>query len=324
MDYESDEEVRNREEKKDVRSAMWCWTRYRGRDETWATIANDINSQGGCEALCYQREICETTGRIHLQGFVRFSTRKRWRTVQALGLYGSFRVAKGSSRDNLRYCSKGDTWDGDLLFRFRRGVFPESRGRETELDRIVELIRLGRGLRVIAREFPVGYIRNCNGIARCIEMHKEVGGPREITVVFIAGKTGTGKTKWCYDYCKEHSINLYSVPQPGKKGGRLWFDGYSGQKAILFDDFDSESIGPCKWKNLLDVYPLQVDCKGSFKDAEWNFVFITSNEYWCDWFDYFGCVHQDAVARRMDNRFVSNEQYFSLSFDLELITRKPL
>lgn len=54
-------------------------------------------------------------------------------------------------------------------------------------------------------------------------------------------------------------------------------NGYQGEANILFDEFNSQIL----LSNMLmymDVYPVQLDVKGSYSYANWNNVIITSND----------------------------------------------
>jgi hypothetical protein len=64
---------------------------------------------------------------------------------------------------------------------------------------------------------------------------------------------------------------------PTQREGNEWFDGYEGQKLVLFDDFDKGQISFRLLLRLLDRYPMQVPIKGGF--VEWcpRVIYITSN-----------------------------------------------
>lgn len=55
----------------------------------------------------------------------------------------------------------------------------------------------------------------------------------------------------------------------------IWFDGYDGQRTVVLDDFRKNWMTFGFLLRVLDVYPLQVQRKGSSVYANWTQVFIT-------------------------------------------------
>lgn len=110
---------------------------------------------------------------------------------------------------------------------------------------------------------------------RALERYKQLSlRPlnRNVKVITLIGAPGTGKSRWAYD----NYPDLYSKPEG------QWFDGYTGQKTLLLDDFYGD-IPYSQLLKVLDRYPLQVPIKGGFVHAQWDTVIITSNkqpEFW--------------------------------------------
>jgi hypothetical protein len=93
--------------------------------------------------------------------------------------------------------------------------------------------------------------------------------------IVLWGRTGTGKTRFCYEQIKD---STYWSP-----GDYQWFDGYEGQRIVIIDDYRGEYPLPLFLK-LLDRYPMRVPVKGSF--VEWcpKKIFITSNIEPAHWY----------------------------------------
>lgn len=58
--------------------------------------------------------------------------------------------------------------------------------------------------------------------------------------------------------------NYFIVSAPNAKHAQLWFDGYKGQKRVIFDDFRPWWCEFSWLLRLLDRYPIQVPVKGGF------------------------------------------------------------
>ncbi|MFR5929940.1 MAG: hypothetical protein ACLUGI_04780 [Subdoligranulum sp.] len=74
-----------------------------------------------------------------------------------------------------------------------------------------------------------------------------------MTVTYIFGPTGTGKTRSVKEGCGYsncHAVSDYHHP----------FDGYQGQKVMLFDEFHS-SLPLNSMLQYLDGYPLELPCR---------------------------------------------------------------
>ena len=97
---------------------------------------------------------------------------------------------------------------------------------------------------------------------------------RDVRVVWLWGETGTGKTRAA---CSGTYGDDWFIVPPDTRGAH-WFDGYSGQKTIIFDDVDPTwQVPRPTWLRWLDGHALQVPVKGGFHHALWTTVVITSN-----------------------------------------------
>lgn len=185
--------------------------------------------------------------------------------------------AKGGSADNREYCSK----DGDFE---EFGECPRQ-GRRNDLALIKAAIETGVAEEDIARDHFSQWVVYRRSFAAYRElMHKPVVR-MELSVYALLGEPGVGKTRFAYEYAKEHGEALYRIPDPDLK----WFDGYCGQGVVLLDDFRGcPSFGFLL--QLLDVYPLKVPVKGSFVWWEPHTIFITSNDRVEEWFPEKDCA----------------------------------
>jgi hypothetical protein len=92
---------------------------------------------------------------------------------------------------------------------------------------------------------------------------------RILTVTYIYGATGTGKTRYVMEkegYSAVYRVTDYKYP----------FDGYKNEGIILFDEFNS-AIKINDMLNYLDGYPLELPCRYANKRALYTVVYIVSN-----------------------------------------------
>ncbi len=96
----------------------------------------------------------------------------------------------------------------------------------------------------------------------------------------------------------EDAIDQQNIPFFVHSDGR-WWDGYTSQSVIIFDDFYGQ-IKISYMLRLLDRYPLRLPIKGGFTWARWTHVFITSNEEPENW--WAGAQIPDVVRAALDRR----------------------
>lgn len=142
----------------------------------------------------------------------------------------------------------------------------------------------------LAEEFPSIILRYGNGVQRLRGLYR----PERTTVPEIWtlwGKTGTGKTRRVWEFADVEQLWVH----PGDK----WFDGYDGQPAVLFDDFDGSWFKLSYLLKLLDRYPMPVPVKGNHTWWRPKTIYITSNLNPQDWYPNAHEEHKRALLRRL-------------------------
>lgn len=70
---------------------------------------------------------------------------------------------------------------------------------------------------------------------------------RELTVMYIEGTPGSGKTTIARHFCEERELSYFITG-----GGNDVFQGYGGQQAIIIDDARPSIFSPEEWLKVLD------------------------------------------------------------------------
>lgn len=178
-------------------------------------------------------------------------------TVQKRFYGAHIESANGSNSENYNYIRKegekyADKKETNLENTFEEyGVLPADRKCGNSLnDEIYEMIENGSTDYEIISTYP-GAMNKIDTIrkSRQILTEEKVKNTfRNLDVHYLWGKTGTGKTRYVmekYGYSNVYRITDYDHP----------FDGYKGEKVILFDEFRS-SLKITDMLTLLDGYPL--------------------------------------------------------------------
>lgn len=277
-------------------SKHWCFTLFATEEQTpiWSSIEPDevapleLFDAGNMDFMVYQVETCEDTGRIHLQGY--FILKKQARMNKAKSFIDTtahMETSRGTPSQNIAYCTKDDTriagpWQWGQCETHKKG-------HRTDLDTVSEKIKQGNSLKQIAQDETSTMIRYSRGIQVVHHLLDESPKWRTVTTRVFYGPTGTGKTRTAYESCPDP----YFVVMPG-----TWWDGYTGQDTIIFDDFYGQ-IRMADMLRYLDGYPIQLPVKGAFVWAKWTNVFITSNTHPDDWYPNVPQVTREAFMRRV-------------------------
>jgi len=143
----------------DTRAKHWVFTKNNYSDADQQHLRSVVTVAPDFEYLVFGREQGDN-GTPHLQGYVSFSTRKRFTQVTAILPRGThIEGARGNPRQASHYCKK----DGDFE---EFGTLPVGQGKRTDFERFAEFVRafyLEHGHRphesVIAVEFPSLFAR---------------------------------------------------------------------------------------------------------------------------------------------------------------------
>lgn len=197
-------------------------------------------------------EQCPTTDRKHWQGFVIFNRTHRVPGAKRIISGGDgchLESRRGTRQQAIDYCRKcGDFFEWGKLEKYN----------QKEL--------LSMSIENIKEIDPLFYVRSYRGIEKYKTIiNKEF---RKLNVEWIWGEPGSGKTRYVME-----QDDIYKIDPP-----YIWWDGYTGQKNLLIDDFEDFMLSRSTLLNILDGYVLRLATKGSHCYANWESVFITSNK----------------------------------------------
>ena len=227
--------------------------------------------------LVYQLEKGDS-GTEHYQGYVIFKSLKSMRQVKVLFPRAHLEKARGSSAQNIKYCTKEEgREDGPWEF----GTRPDP-GRRTDLESVARQAQ-EEGMAAVEDAHVGMVVRYYKGLQHVVNSSRarkrRREGFRKIKVRCYFGSTETGKSRHCYDKYP----GLYEVVT-NSNGGSYWFDGYEGEDVILFDDFRGSSCKLHEMLRYLDGYARQVPVKGGFVWLNHSVVLITTNEHPSEWY----------------------------------------
>ena len=182
-----------------------------------------------------QAELCPTTGRMHIQGYLQIKNRWTFARVKKFIIKTHMpdcciAAARGTADQNRTYCSKDDTRvpDTETLelgeMSMEVGVnHPPGKS----LDQIYKSIVEGLTMEQLIEKYGFGvFVRHERALNSAMLRwgKKRKSAPR---IILLIGESGSGKSKWA----QRNFPNRYRMTF-GNGGNSAWFDGYNGEEVV--------------------------------------------------------------------------------------------
>lgn len=242
----------------------------------------DILSRFSLDYFALCDEIA-TTGTPHTHVFLYAHSNLRFSTIHNRLPTAHIERALGTARQNRDYLAKAGKWANTQKAETRVegsfyewGTVPtEQEERSPAMTKLLQNIKDGCSTMDIIEETP-GFafkIRDIDTLRETIMASKYRSQNRDLTVYYLYGASGAGKTRGIYQ--KHPAEDICRITDYGGKNG-VRFDAYHGQPVLVFEEFHSQ-IPIESMLNYLDIYPLTLPARYSDKTACYTTVYITSN-----------------------------------------------
>ena len=233
--------------------------------------------------LIYSYELA-STGTVHIQGYVSFDKQMRLGVITKLLPGAHFEVRRGSHSQAKKYCSKTEDetfLDGPYEFGDDSDI-PDNQRQRTDLDDIKKAIDEGAKMGDLWEKYFKTTSRYYKAFEQYLDVkskHREYKDGEKPKIVIMWGPSGTGKsTRARKDY-----PGAYWLTKPSQNTSTVWWQGYSGEEVVVFDEFYGW-IPYDLLLRILDFYQVTVEKKGSSaKLAAKTFIF-TSNKHPDEWY----------------------------------------
>lgn len=190
--------------------------------------------------------------------------------------YCTKEATRVSQEDYVAYCQKNDMEPTKMPHIFFKDGIPEPQGKRTDIDAFVEDLEVN-DFADTAMKYPNVFVKYAGGLAK-INMYirqKKAQEWRTVNVHVIYGATGVGKTRSALEQANEMVGGSYLHRKD--IGKTMWWDGYTGQKVLVLDEYHGNWMPYKSILGILDGHGYRCPVKGSFVWAEWTTVFITSS-----------------------------------------------
>lgn len=252
------EAINKRKRTLNVNSRAFTFTDYSLREENWKLAYANL----GTEYIIFGRELCPTTKRPHLQGFISFKEEKAFSTVDKISPGAHIEIARKCAAANFTYCSKDENY-------FEAGKKPPGPGSRSDLKTLVKRLRAGASDDDIIDEFP-GDAMRYNKSFSFVRKSLKTPGREPPIVKWFYGATETGKTRTAIAEAGEY----FYKKRPGK-----WWEKYGGQKHVILDELRPVDFPFHELLLVLDRYPHIVEYKGGSEYLQATHIWITCPEH---------------------------------------------
>ena len=213
--------------------------------------------QCGSKYLIFGKEVGES-GTPHLQGYVWFTNKKSLKQMKKLSPRAHWEAQRGSTEQAAEYCKKDGNFEELGICPIKKRLDAQTRIKRLREAPLSELVDSGE-----LSMFSVSSIKKARIILaqeNSEYTHDDVRGE------WYWGPPGTGKSR----KAREDNPGCFIKPQS------KWWDGYSGQDAVLLDDLDTNVLG-----HYLKIWADRYSCSGEIKGGTVNLchkkIIITSN-----------------------------------------------
>lgn len=258
-----------------MRARKFSWTYHIPDGEDFDSVCANIKEDNVLEETTYSiynKEICPTTGKFHLQGFSYFkyqygllSAKERLQRGFNFDNTIHLEYSGGTIEDNISYCSKNESAVGPYT---EFGERPATK-KKTDVAVIKDLIKEGLNIQEIMKhnDFTLNF-NNLKLVEKLITLNEPSRPVAPIEVIWIWGKSGIGKTRYVFD--------KYPHDEVYRPVNYKWWDGYDSHKIVLIDDYRKSFCSFNELLTLTDIYPFRVEIKGGSRQVAFTTLIFTS------------------------------------------------
>jgi len=286
--------------------------------------------------IVYGKEVCPETMTTHWQGYMELCHKYRASTLKN-NFKKYFKVEKikflmrypnSSGHANMLYCKKGaqpkDEWEdmkdagesygfNSLIVEFGEYKISQQ-GKRTDLKEVSELVKKNITVKQAIDEGHITgmpQLKTFQALLPYYEPPRKLAQPPIVHIYW--GSTGCGKSHAAREFLGEdHHEHSYN---------KDWWQGYDGEKKVLFDDFRDDQVPFSKLLKILDKGPIVVECKNGSRQLQANVFVFTCPKHPKDWYmDIKEDINQ--LMRR-----ITHIEYFNKPFEINnkyFLTEKEL
>lgn len=227
--------------------------------------------------LCYGSEIGKKENTPHYQGYAELNSPQRFSWIKKRLTRAYLAVRKGSRTQARDYCFK----ECNEPFEFGEWK-PDNQGKRNELLACKNILDEGGSIDDLWDEHFTTMLRYSRGMREySLRLAKKQQQNKPIECLWIYGPSGSGKSRYAWE----------NYPDAYRKNNSKWWDGYSGEDVVIWDDYSQTTDVP--YQTLLgwiDRYKKSGETKGGTVPLTYSKIIFT-------------CTHQPLYDEQFTRRF---------------------
>lgn len=243
----------------------------------------------------------------------------------------ALKVRTGTQESAILYTKKGDQTHEEWTLEHEHGPnfgintdwveygtkFASAAGSRTDIHGLLADVRNAKTDWDLAENHGETYLKYYKAVQQLRTQIRPVKD-QPTQLYLIVGPTGVGKTRKAY----QDWPDLWEIPI--SQGLSNWYDGYAGQKYVLYDDF----AGSMPLQNALKLfdswYIRQVPTKGGHVWFNPEIIIITSNYHPSTWYDYKDRQEWEYALRRRFHKVFHGPDLIELNTEDQIKSWWPL
>lgn len=250
-----------------TQSKNWMFTLFDYTEEDTQKVKDLVNNPTPkVKTLIFQEEICPSSNRKHLQGYIVVDSPRGLRLGGIKKLFPGnphLETRLGSHKQAIEYCTKNETRLPEGIRFVHDSPDSNNQGKRSDLLAIKESVDENRNENELWELHFPQMVKYYSGLSRYIAL-KQVKRNWKSFVSVYWGTTGSGKSYSAHYEAGEDSYTLSPGQRP--QSGVVYFEGFNGQSNVIFEEFHGGSMQWQQLLNLLDEHPATVMIKGSSKN----------------------------------------------------------
>lgn len=196
----------------------------------------------------------------------------------------------------MAYCSKNATRIASTE-PYIYGDFGSAQGKRQDLIDLRDAIRDGATMRELMDNDVLlpSLAKSMRFTERAMAEYTAPINRDSIYTICCLGPSGTGKTHCAIAPPPDMTpADVYMKPDGD------WWEGYTGQRVVVLDEFSGRTCAPTVFQKICDKYPMNVPIKGRSASLAATHVRLTSNFLPSKWWKEGTRYQRDAVFRRIN------------------------
>ena len=242
--------------------------------QKYEKIKNYLKGLSNFKYLISCEEIAPITGHKHIHIYVQYNKKISVSISKIEGAH--IEISRGDAVSNKNYIEKKENPQDKVIEEI--GEFDDMIGVQGGKTRFPTIEEVNKMDPLSLNKLPIQYYNIVEKIKykRAQNISIEEFNKWPITVYYICGESGVGKTRMAQNIIKSWGIHFNNV----KYENTFWMGVSEGSQIALYDDWRDSHMKPSELINFIDYNVHIMNIKGGFIKNLYKKIVITSIQHW--------------------------------------------